>query len=216
MKQRITVIDCGSGNLFSVRRALENCEMGDVIVTDNPDEIMLADRLVLPGVGAFADCMKGVRERGFVEPLMAYAADNRPLLGICVGMQILVSSSDEFGFHEGLGLIPGQVRAIPNKSPEGNAVKIPHIGWHKLQTISQTKWDDTILANTSSDSFVYSVHSFAVELENPENLLATYEYGGNRLTAVSRGGNIYGCQFHPEKSGPEGLEILRSFLSLEV
>jgi glutamine amidotransferase len=214
MSKKVTVIDYGVGNLFSVRRAFEHCG-AEVVLTDSPDVIAQADRLVLPGVGAFEDGMKGLRSRGLIEPVQSYAKNGRPFLGICLGMQMLLSVSEEFGEHEGLGLIPGRVTRIPDTTADGKPHKIPHIGWNALTHANAgERWDQTILGEIEPGASMYFVHSYGAEPENPGHRLADCLYGDRRVSAVVRSGNLYGCQFHPEKSGPIGLKILHGFLGL--
>jgi glutamine amidotransferase len=206
----VTVVDYGLGNLFSVERALQS-RGAEVRLSADPNEIANATRLVLPGVGAFADGMRGLRERNLIEPLRQYARSGRPLLGICLGMQMLATVSEEFGEHEGLDLIPGRVRAIPATTVDGRPHKIPHIGWNALRP-AVAPWVGSILEDTPPESAVYLVHSFQVIPASPQHLLATCEYGGHAITAAIRSGRIFGCQFHPEKSGPAGLQMLSAFL----
>lgn len=209
---KVTIVDYGIGNLFSVQRALEACGC-DVSLASDADEIDAAERLVLPGVGAFADGMRGLRERGLVEPLQRYAAADRPLLGICLGMQMLATVSQEFGEHAGLELIPGRVVAVPKNDTElGRRLKIPHIGWSALLPAGGVDWRETPLRTIPPSSFVYLVHSFHMRPDAPRDLLAVCEYGGHKITAVVRRGRILGCQFHPEKSGEIGLAILKAFV----
>jgi imidazole glycerol-phosphate synthase subunit HisH len=208
---QVTVIDYGIGNLFSVGRALEHCG-AEVTFTSDPALIESAPRLVLPGVGAFANGIQGLRDRGLVEPIRRYAASGRPLLGICLGMQMLAGVSEEFGTHEGLGLIPGRVVAVPDHTTAGVPHKIPHIGWNGLLATAGVSWSETLLDDTPEGTAVYLVHSYAVTPEDPAHRLADCLYGGHRICAAIRRGNIVGCQFHPEKSGEVGLRILRRFL----
>jgi glutamine amidotransferase len=208
---KVTVIDYGIGNLYSVGRALEHCG-AEVAFSDDPAAILATERLVLPGVGAFADGMRGLQERGLVEPIRRYAASGRPLLGICLGMQMLASVSEEFGEHAGLGLIPGRVQPVPALSTDGLPHKIPHIGWSALRPPAGTSWQGSILEETPPGSAVYLVHSYAVVPEDPSHRLADCVYGGHRIAAAIRHGAISGCQFHPEKSGEVGLSILARFL----
>ena len=208
---QVTVIDYGIGNIFSVSRALERCG-AQVTLSADPAQIEAAPRLVLPGVGAFADGMRGLRERGLVEPLRRYAATGKPLLGICLGMQMLASGSEEFGDHEGLGLIPGRVLPVPDKTTSGQPQKIPHIGWSGLIKPAGTDWRGTLLGGTPEGTAVYLVHSYAVVPDDPKHRLADCLYGGHRIAAAIRSGRIVGCQFHPEKSGDAGLAILSRFL----
>jgi imidazole glycerol-phosphate synthase subunit HisH len=209
---KVTVIDYGIGNLFSVARALERCG-AEVQLSSDSMEIEAAERLVLPGVGAFQDGMQGLRERGLVEAIRKHAASNRPLLGICLGMQMLATVSEEFGTHEGLGLIDGRVVPVPKTTTDGAPQKIPHIGWSPLLPAAGVQWDDTPLAGTKPGTYVYLVHSFHVVPQQAASLLAICKYGGHDVTAAIRSGRVTGCQFHPEKSGEAGLAVLRSFLA---
>lgn len=212
MPQRVTIVDYGLGNIFSVARAVEHFG-AEVELTDEPARLLEAERLILPGVGAFANGMQGLRDRGLVEPLRAYAAGGRPLLGICLGMQMLVSQSEEFGTHEGLGIIPGKVVAISGKDGGGGAMKVPHIGWSELaRPPSRPGWGDTVFSGVDEKSSAYFVHSFTVVPEREADRLADTWYGDCRISAAVQHGNVAGCQFHPEKSGPNGLKIVRNFL----
>jgi glutamine amidotransferase len=215
MQPKVTVVDYGMGNMFSVRRALEHCGAA-VETTTDADCILAAERLVLPGVGAFADGMEGLRSRGLVKPLLEYASSHRPFLGICLGMQMLMSISEEFGKHQGLGLIPGRVIAIPSTGPRGAIRKIPHVGWSEL-VVPPTlpNWESTILADVPPRGAVYFVHSYAALPEDETHRLADTEYEGARICAAIRREAVHGCQFHPEKSGPVGLGILRRFVALK-
>jgi len=213
MKHKVTIIDYGVGNIFSVCRAFEHCG-AEVHLTDSITDINTADRLVLPGVGAFVDGMEGLRSRNLIEPIKEFAAARRPFLGICLGMQMLLDSSEEFGQQEGLGLIPGKVVAIPPTGLDGKLHKIPHIGWNELLVSEDAKWDSTIFENIRPGSSVYFVHSFAVVPQLQVNRLADCNYNGRVICAAVRSGSVFGCQFHPEKSGVVGLEIITSFLNL--
>lgn len=209
----VTIVDYGSGNLFSVTRALEHCG-GAPVAAHDPAAIESAERLVLPGVGAFADGMQGLRERGLVEPIRRFAASGRPLLGICLGMQMLASSSKEFGLHEGLGIVPGRVVPVPAHDADGTPQKIPHIGWADLLPWRDGAWDDSLLAGTPPATAVYLVHSYHFVPGNEVDGLAVCLYGGHRITAAVQHGRTIGCQFHPEKSGPAGLRLLSAFLAM--
>ena len=211
----VTVIDYGMGNLHSVCRALEHVGATPVL-TESPDTARAAAHLVLPGVGAFKDGMAELAKRGFVEALRDYAKTGRPLLGICLGMQMLFDESEEFGRHEGLGLMPGAVRAIPAQGSDGTPHKIPHIGWNRLVPPAGVRWDGTLLKGIPAGTEVYFVHSYTAQPAREALRLADADYDGCRVSAVVRDGGIYGCQFHPEKSGPAGLQMLRNFLALET
>jgi glutamine amidotransferase len=214
MKRRVTVIDYGMGNLFSVARALEYCDAEPVFAT-SPEAVLDAERLILPGVGAFADGMAGLQQQGLVQPLQEYYRSGRPLLGICLGMQMLLETNEEFGYHQGLGLLPGNVTAIPKFGADQQPHKIPHIGWNSLHNPSQQQsWSDTIISGVPEGTRMYFVHSYTAFPDQEQNRLADADYNGQRLSAVIRSGNLFGCQFHPEKSGPWGLKIIENFINL--
>ncbi len=208
----VTIVDYGVGNLYSVQRALEVCGASDICISSDPAEILIADRVVLPGVGAFADGMRGLRERGLDSAIREFAKSGRPLMGICLGMQLFATKSDEFGEHTGLDLIPGKVNAIPPKGVEGEHLKIPNVGWSTLDQPAHICWEKTVLRALTREQSVYLVHSFHFKPDSQNNVLATYQYGGNNITAAIVEGNIIGLQFHPEKSGEVGLTILSQYL----
>lgn len=213
MSTPVLLVDYGVGNLLSVSRALAAAG-GLVEQTGDPARIAAAERVVLPGVGAFGGCMDELQKRALVEPVRAYARSGRPLLGICVGMQLLFDSSDEFGHQTGLGLLPGTVSAIPATTDAGERRKIPHIGWNALRPPDgRDAWSAGLLADTRPGDAVYFVHSYAARPADPADLLAVADYEGFSVTAAVGRGAIAGCQFHPEKSGPVGLAMLRRFLS---
>lgn len=205
----VTVIDYGVGNLLSVQRGFEHCG-ARVTVTSDPQVILGADRLVLPGVGAFRDAIQELELRGLPAVIRAYAASGKPLLGICLGMQMLLDESEEFGVTQGLGLIPGRVVSVPAQTTDGDAQKIPHIGWSALYPASDS-WSGTLLDEIQAGSAVYFVHSFMALTRDATQRVADCVYGGHRIPAVIGFGNVFGCQFHPEKSGEVGLGILRAF-----
>jgi imidazole glycerol-phosphate synthase subunit HisH len=211
MTMQVTVVDYGMGNLYSVQRALESVG-AEVTVSGDAAAVANASRLILPGVGAFADGMAGLRERGLVEPIRNYAQSGRPLMGICLGMQMLASVSEEFGEHQGLGLIEGHVIAVPATTTEGTPHKIPNIGWRELLPADAADWSRTSLATTRAGEAVYLVHSFHFVPADATHVLAYCEYGGHRVTAAVSVGATIGCQFHPEKSGAVGLQILSHFV----
>ncbi|NQU69895.1 MAG: imidazole glycerol phosphate synthase subunit HisH [Rhodospirillales bacterium] len=213
MTAKATVIDYDCGNLLSVGRALEHCS-GEVEITGAPAKIKDAERLVLPGVGAFGNAIEELQKRGLVEQIREFAASGRPFLGICVGMQLMFDSSDEFGMHDGLGLIPGRVRTVPRHGVDGKPHKVPHIGWSELSpAVASQTWDGTILDGLPTPAYCYFVHSFAAEPADEAHRLSDCHYDGQRLAATVRRDNLWGCQFHPEKSGETGLHILRNFLA---
>jgi len=213
--KNVVIVDYGMGNLLSVQRAFEHCG-ARVRITSSPAQIEKAEFLVLPGVGAFADGMRELEGRGLVKPIRAFAKTGRPFLGICLGMQMMLETSEEFGIYEGLALIPGKVVMIPKSGPDGTSHKIPHIGWNSLLPLHENgDWDNTILHGISPGETVYFVHSFSAAPVHPRNDLADCSYNGLRLCAAIQSGNAYGCQFHPEKSSSAGLRIIRNFLEIQ-
>ncbi len=199
------------GNLLSVQRGLEHCG-ANVILSADPEKILAAKRVVLPGVGAFANAMQALESLGLVTVIRELAKRKTPLLGICLGMQLLLEESDEFGVTAGLGLIPGRVVAVPNHNQAGATQKIPHIGWSALQpSNAEVGWQNTLLRDNRQGEAVYFVHSFMAVPSNPAHRIADCLYGGHKIVATIGSGQITGCQFHPEKSGEVGLKILRRF-----
>ena len=212
MSKRVTIVDYGIGNIFSVARAFHHCG-AEVLLTDNPLEVANASSLVLPGVGAFSNGMDGLRQRGLVEPLRDYAISGKPMLGICLGMQMLFSESTEFGTHAGLDIIKGRVLPILPRAVNGAPLKVPHIGWGGLIPARDgTPWEQTMLKGLQSGDACYFVHSFMAVPDEQHSRMADTEYGNTRICAAVGVGNVYGCQFHPEKSGSVGLKIIRGFL----
>lgn len=202
----IAIIDYGVGNLFSLKSSLDSIG-ADAFITNDFSQIENADKIILPGVGAFGDASKKLFESGLSELLISEAKKNKPILGICLGMQLLLEKGYEYGEHKGLGLIPGEIRPISDVIPQN--LKIPHIGWNSLNFKKPSK----LFKYINDGDFVYFVHSYhGTNCE--ENTIATSEYGAE-LTAAVENGNIYGCQFHPEKSGKVGLQILRAFCETE-
>jgi glutamine amidotransferase len=206
----VTVVDFGVGNLLSVRHAFEHVG-AQVDLASDPGRIRAAERLVLPGVGAFGDGMRGLAERGLAEAVAGFARSGRPLLGICLGMQMLLDWSEEFGRHAGLGLLSGGVSALPSIDAAGKRLKVPHVGWSPLLPVGNAAWEGTLLEGLEPGDAAYFVHSFAAVPDSAADRLADTAYGGLRICAVLERGNLSGCQFHPEKSGPKGLRIIRNF-----
>ena len=203
----VGIVDYGVGNLFSLRSSLVAIG-ADAFVSSDPEELKKADRILLPGVGAFGDAAKKLRDSGLADFVKEEAKNGKPLLGICLGMQLLFEKSFEYGEHEGLGLIKGSVRPIADVIPKG--LKIPHIGWNALHFTRP----HSLFKYLKEGDFVYFVHSFYAADCN-DAVIATSEYGAP-LTAAVANGNVMGCQFHPEKSGDVGLSILRAFCEWEV
>jgi len=211
--KNVTVVDYNVGNILSVVRALENIG-ATVALARQPHEIASADRLLLPGVGAFAKVVDALRQHDFVEPVIEHTRRQRPFLGICVGMQMMLDASMEFGRHDGLGLIPGKVDAIPTVGTDNRPHKVPHIGWTGLVPDGRNDWDGTLLDGLDIGANVYFVHSYSAQPENSEDRLAAAQYNGQYICAAVQRGPMCGVQFHPEKSGPVGLRILRRFVEI--
>lgn len=198
----IAILDYGVGNLFSLRSSL-SCLGLESKLTAAPGELRAADRIILPGVGAFGDAMDKLKDTGLV-PLIREESQKKPLLGICLGMQLLFDESCEYGRHEGLGFVPGRIASLA-EDLEDKRLKVPHIGWNALRIVR----DDPLFKYVRDGEYVYYVHSFYGR-DCAESTLATSEYGLT-VTGVVRRGLVWGTQFHPEKSGDTGLRLLRAF-----
>ncbi len=202
----VAIIDYGVGNLFSLKSSLDFLGVKSV-VTDDKEVLASADRIILPGVGAFGDAAKKLQKSGLADFIKQQTKEGKHLLGICLGMQLLLDKSFEYGEHEGLGLISGEIRPISDAIPAD--LKIPHIGWNALDFTKE----NPLFKYINNGDHVYFVHSFyATNCE--ESVIATSEYGAPLTAAVAKG-NVFGCQFHPEKSGKVGLNILRAFCEKE-
>lgn len=209
---KITVLDYGLSNLLSVQRAFEHLG-AQVTVTSDPAQVLAAEALVLPGVGAFRDGMAGLNKLGLAAPLRQKAAAGTPVLGICLGMQMLFDESEEFGLHKGLGLIPGRVVKIPDTDTEGAPLRVPQVGWNSLLPQNgAADFSGTLLADVQPEQEVYFVHGYEAKPALAEDFVAGTLYGGRTICAAARHGSVFGCQFHPEKSGRVGLSILSRFM----
>ncbi len=206
MSIKVAVVDYGLGNLHSVVKALAHLG-AEVTLAETGEQLQEADKIVLPGVGAFSDGMAGLQKAGHAEAIKEAVAAGKPLLGICLGAQLLLGESEEFGHHQGLGVIPGKVVRLPNEG-----VKVPHVGWAQLAPKQEAVWKQGTLRKTPAGTWVYFVHSYHMLPERVEDLAATVQSGPHQVTAVVARGNITGFQFHPEKSGQAGLDMLSAFL----
>lgn len=208
----IAIIDYGMGNLRSVHKAF--AAVGhDAAVTRDPRVLSKASHLVLPGVGAFADCMANLDQYGLIEPICNGIASGKPFLGICLGLQLLFTESEEFGMHKGLNIVPGKVRRFQfqpgsaiSTSPMPNALKVPHMGWNEL-TVKRVA---PPLQNLPMGTQVYFVHSYYVEPSDPSIIATTTNYGASFVSSIWRD-NVFACQYHPEKSHTTGLQIVKNF-----
>ncbi len=200
------IVDYGVGNLFSLSSSLRALGVESTVTAD-PAVLRAADRIILPGVGAFGDAMDKLRQTGLV-PLLLEEAERKPFLGICLGMQLLFDKSLEYGAHEGLSLVPGEVVSLREDLTD-QTVKVPHMGWNSLHILRE----DPLLRYVDEGAYVYYVHSFYGR-NCAESTLAVSDYGGAAVTGVVRRGSVWGTQFHPEKSGETGLSILKAFAEL--
>lgn len=210
-KPQVAIVDHGLGNLFSVKHA---CECVGMVATITPDrqEILAADAVILPGVGAFGDAMQTLRRLDLVRVLQDIAQSSTPLIGICLGVQLLMSRSYEFGCHEGLGIIDGVVVRLEHPRERGRDLKVPQVGWNRISTAADG-WSDTLLRNVPDHEFMYFVHSYVVQPADPTVVLSTTRYGDIDFCSSVRRGSVFACQFHPERSGPQGLRVYRNLVA---
>lgn len=202
----IAIIDYGMGNLRSVQKGFEKVGF-DAVVTADPSVVLQADKVVLPGVGAFRDCMRNLETGGFVEPIMQVIRQGRPFLGICLGLQLLFTESEEFGLHQGLGIIPGRVfRFADGMTEQGEKLAVPHMGWNQIAFRKQAP----LFAGIEEGAHVYFVHSYYVKPDDESVVATVTDYGGDFCSAIVKD-NIMATQFHPEKSQAVGLQILKNF-----
>ena len=209
--KNICIIDYGLGNVRSMTNAFEN--LGSIpLVTADHNKILNSDALVLPGVGAFKHGMDNLRQRNLVNTIFEFVKTGKPFLGVCLGMQMLMVESEEFGISKGLGLINGVVKKI-NLPKEGKE-KLPHVSWNELQEPAPDRWKGTILDSIDNLVDTYFVHSFVAAPDDPNDILASCKYGDINFCAAVHHKNVYGTQFHPEKSGKQGLQMLKNFIKL--
>ena len=210
--KKITIIDYGCGNILNLVRAIKFLGY-EVETTHEVKRIINSSHVILPGVGAFGNAMKQLEKYSLQKTIIEYAQLNRPLLGICIGMQILFTLSYEFGVHKGLNLIEGEVIKISNKN--NKEIKIPHVGWNEIYPNNDKKeWKNKILKNSLIGKNFYFVHSFACLTKNSDSTIAVCNYSGISIPAVVSVDNVFGCQFHPEKSADNGLAFLKNFCEI--
>lgn len=210
-KLNVTIVDYGMGNLLSVKRAVEYCG-SKAIISNDPKIIEKSEKVILPGVGAFAVGMKNLKKNNLINSIKEVQGKEKPILGICLGMQMLLEKSYEYGVQEGLGIFKGNVLPIEGNFNSGS-IKVPHIGWMNLQ-INKHKINFTPFRNINEDDCFYFNHSYWADVENNDYIIAKFNYGKLKLTSIIGKDNIWGCQFHPEKSGLFGLKIIKSFIQL--
>jgi len=210
---RVAIVDHGLGNLFSVKHACNKVGI-DAEITNSKKEISHSDAVILPGVGAFGDAMRTLRRLDLIETLLEFAL-SKPFMGICLGMQLLMSESPEFGCQEGLGIIKGKTIRFDNPTDDnGKILKVPHVGWNRVCQIHDQEWEDTLLKGLDNNEFMYFVHSFYIKPDDSDVVLSVSRYGNVEFCSSLRSKNIFACQFHPERSGEKGLLIYRNLLTL--
>lgn len=215
MKQKkIVIIDYGLGNLFSVKHACD-CFGENTIISSEKDDVINADGLILPGVGAFGEAMRNLDRLDLVNPIKEFIQTGKPFLGVCLGMQLLFSESEEFGSTQGLGIINGVVKKFPPSSARGNQLKVPQIAWNQIYKHNATSslWNKSPLKGTKDGEYMYFVHSFFGTPESESNILTTTHYEDFEYCSGVVKNNVYATQFHPEKSGGHGIKIYQNWLS---
>jgi glutamine amidotransferase len=210
-RPRVAVVDFGLGNIFSVLRA---CEIAGAAarITSSPAEVLAADGVILPGVGAFRDAMAALDAAGLSDALRSAAKEDKPLFGVCLGLQLLMDESSEFGRHKGLGIIPGRVVRFPERDG-ADVLKVPHIGWSKVRAAAPERFKETPLASLPDGVRMYFVHSYYVEPAEPSLAVSRSQYGSTDFCSSLASGRIFACQFHPERSGPNGLAVYKNWIS---
>ena len=207
---KVAIVDFGLGNLYSVRHACRKVGL-DAEITASRQAILNADAVILPGVGAYRDAMKNLRSLDLVGVLRDIAASDKPLLGICLGMQLLMSESSEFGHHEGLDIIKGTVIHFGQPHEEARTLKVPQIGWNRIQKSGPgTDWRTSLLAGVPDDAYMYFVHSYIVQPEDQNMVLSTTRYGDVEFCSSLQKGTVFACQFHPERSSQWGIAIYQN------
>lgn len=208
-KLTVSIIDYQISNLFSVKHACEFIGL-EVNITSNPQDIVNSDAIILPGVGAFGDAMKNLKKLNLIDPILKHIEQKKPFMGICLGLQLLFESSEEFGIHKGLGIIKGKVNKFPDKNKAKQTVKIPHMGWNRISFQKEHPY----LKGIKNNEFMYFVHSYIVLPDDKKVILTKTDYDGLEFTSAVSQNNVFAVQFHPEKSGPEGLKIYRNFAKI--
>ena len=209
MSKKTIIVDYELGNLFSVQQACLHVGL-DAEISNDPAKVAAADGLILPGVGAFGAAMHNLRQRGLEAPLKAQVAAGKPFLGICLGLQLLFTDSIEFGSQGGLDLLSGKVLRIPAEI-NGQKTRVPQIGWNQITQPDHRTWDGTPLEHLQAGAYMYFVHSYYCQPDDPSDMLTQTDYMGLQYCSGVQRGNILAFQFHPEKSGPEGVEVYRKW-----
>jgi glutamine amidotransferase len=212
MKKKIAIVDFGLGNLFSVLQAC--LELGaQAEITTDPEKVKNAQGVILPGVGAFGDAITNLRKSGMDHVLKEAFDQGKPIMGICLGLQLMFQTSEEFGSHEGLGFIKGTVKRFPSVTMTGTKIRVPQIGWNQIVTPNKKLWDSSPLSSLMPEEFMYFVHSYYVLPEDSSVIVSTTEYGSFKYCSGIKKNNLFAVQFHPEKSAEKGLEIYKNWLN---
>lgn len=209
MDKKITILDYNMGNLFSVKNAFLSFGV-DTDISSDKEDIMKSDALIIPGVGAFGEAIDNLKRMNLISPILDYYNSGRPLMGICLGLQLLFEGSNEFGYNKGLGIIKGTVSKF--NRIEGSRLKIPHMGWNKIhKDRTDENWRESPLNHIQDEGFMYFVHSYFVKPDDEAIVLSTTEYSGTTFCSSIMRDNVFACQFHPEKSGPVGINIFKNW-----
>jgi glutamine amidotransferase len=206
---QVAIVDYGVGNLFSVNQACLTVGLMPHI-TQRAADVVAADAVILPGVGAFGSAMEALRSLDLVEPLRDIAQSGKPFVGICLGLQLLMSESNEFGCHKGLNLIEGEVVRLPDGQDTGQRLRVPNIGWNPVSPRADGLWRGSLLEGVAPGERMYFVHSYHVRPSRPDAVIASTPWGAERFDCALATGSIFACQFHPERSGPQGLQMYRN------
>lgn len=210
MKLKVAIVDYGLGNLFSINQACEHVGL-ESIITSDPASIASADALILPGVGAFGDAMKSLTENRLIQPVLDFVQTGKPFMGICLGMQLLFTESEEFGAHKGLNLIEGKIVRFPEKNRDGNIIRVPQIQWNRIYKNDDLLWNNSVLKGIPEGAYMHFVHSYYAVPENKNTILSYSEYEGVRYASAVVKGNITGIQYHPEKSAEQGIQMYQNW-----
>ena len=215
--EKIIIINTGSSNILSLKRAVEEFNK-NVIVSDDPQTILSAHKIFFPGVGAFKKVMEYIEKKKLNETIERVKEKKIPLFGICLGLQLFFDESEEFGPAKGLSLIKGNVKNLPKNSKKNEKLKVPNMGWFKLDLKKEFKSKTfyKFINSLNEKDFYYFVHSYFVKPNDATSVVATYDFGGHQIPAIVSKDNLIGCQFHPEKSGKKGLELISNFLNLSI
>ena len=206
----VAIIDFGMGNLFSVKNACEYVGL-DAHITQDPKVVQSATGVLLPGVGAFGDAIRVLEKCGMIEAILKSIDQGKPFMGICLGLQLLFEESEEFGHHQGLGILKGTVCKFDKPREGSRQLKIPQVQWNKIEPVSSNNWESTPLSGVPFNSYMYFIHSYRVIPSQPDSVLSETEYGNIRFCSSVQKGSLFACQFHPERSGTLGLQIYKSF-----